>query len=418
MKKPLSSFLGRLTPAVCAVALAECSLAQAGTIAPDAILLADTVATTIEGFQEGFAVVHRGNAHAVIDTTGRLVVPYHRYVSIGGFINGFAKVFRVEGSEWKGGFIDHSGREVLSAANRTLGQPDKRGYVCVEHEFMKFKLANLRTGHERILDDGTQGVTALVFSDGLCIHREKPLLRGEQNSSTPMRPYGFKDHHGHIRIPPSYSAVHAFSEGLAAVKVTNDFGESKWGFIDTNGRMAISPRFSNEPKDFHDGRAFVEPVDKTEYAFGFIDRTGEVVIKMRTHVAAPDKSFHDGYIFTSDHGDNRNTVRMDTLGQRLLIPNSGHINEAGSELQYYKTSLHDDGLFRIDRRSPSPIITQGRMDLNGKVLIPPIFHSIGLFDPVSGLATAHIVRADGTKTTGCIDRTGVFRIVQVATTKW
>mgnify|MGYP000747623160 CR=1 FL=1 len=215
------------------------------------------------------------------------------------------------------------------------------------------KLANLRTGHERILDDGTQGVTALVFSDGLCIHREKPLLRGEQNSSTPMRPYGFKDHHGHIRIPPSYSAVHAFSEGLAAVKVTNDFGESKWGFIDTNGRMAISPRFSNEPKDFHDGRAFVEPVDKTEYAFGFIDRTGEVVIKMRTHVAAPDKSFHDGYIFTSDHGDN--------LGAQRTIPwNPSWLPANGNDLELLildRTTGREWGLWGYQKYNWSSCLT-------------------------------------------------------------
>ena len=139
---------------------------------------------------------------------------------------------------------------------------------------------------------------------------------------------------------------------------------------------------------------------------------------MRTHVSAPDKSFHSGYIFTNDHGDNLNTVRIDTAGQRFLIPNTGRIHEAGVELQFYKTTLSDDGLFRIDRRSPSPIITQGRMDLNGTVLIPPVFHSIGPFDPVSGLATAHIVRADGSKTVGCIDRAGVFRIVQVSTSKW
>jgi hypothetical protein len=55
-----------------------------------------------------------------------------------------------------------------------------------------------------------------------------------------------------VIITPRFTRAKDFSEGLARVKVGND-----WGYIDATGNMVIDARFARA-RDFSDGRAKVK----------------------------------------------------------------------------------------------------------------------------------------------------------------
>jgi hypothetical protein len=110
---------------------------------------------------------------------------------------------------------------------------------------------------------------------------------------------GFIDKTGKIVIAPQFDSASnedgiVFSEGLAAVKVSD-----KWGYIDKSGKFVIPPKFKQEsaPTLFYEGLAQVlikESIieksvgsDKSqkyivrEEVLGFIDRSGEFVESLK-----------------------------------------------------------------------------------------------------------------------------------------
>lgn len=67
--------------------------------------------------------------------------------------------------------------------------------------------------------------------------------------------WGFIDESGQIAVAPQYANSGSFSEGLARVKVGEDF-TGKWGYINSKGEMLIEPQFYYS-EDFKNGRAAV-----------------------------------------------------------------------------------------------------------------------------------------------------------------
>lgn len=92
--------------------------------------------------------------------------------------------------------------------------------------------------------------------------------------------WGFMDEEGLVMIPPNYSAVEEFSEGLALV-VKND----KVGYIDKSGKTII-------PFEYEDGESFMDGlaiVAKSEL-YGMINRTAKAVIPLKYELVGPFKS--------------------------------------------------------------------------------------------------------------------------------
>lgn len=67
---------------------------------------------------------------------------------------------------------------------------------------------------------------------------------------------GYIDTTGKTVVPPIYSLVHGFSEGLASVAIEDRKGNLKWGYIDTTGKEVI-PLIYDDASDFSGGQAVV-----------------------------------------------------------------------------------------------------------------------------------------------------------------
>lgn len=102
------------------------------------------------------------------------------------------------------------------------------------------------------------------------------------------RCYGFFNKAGKIICPAIYLKVQDFSDGLAAVKVTENGG--RWGFIDVSGKMVIPAKFSKEPYPFREGKASVA---KREGGVVMIDKTGTVISPVFEDI----RNFHLGYAY-------------------------------------------------------------------------------------------------------------------------
>ena len=94
--------------------------------------------------------------------------------------------------------------------------------------------------------------------------------------------FGFVDQWGVMVIPCKYDDAHIFSEGLASVKL-----KDQWGFINTKGQEVVPIQFS-DARPFFDGVALVQ----VGSAYRIINGTGSV-IKTLNYVS--QEGFIDGF---------------------------------------------------------------------------------------------------------------------------
>jgi hypothetical protein len=114
-----------------------------------------------------------------------------------------------------------------------------------------------------------------AFSDSIAAAKREGRWTFIDQSCSQIAPIAFVDAQG---------AVGEISEGLASVKVGNQFG-----FVDRSGKMAISPQFSSVSKFsgglaaacIETGEAPAGPYARPERRCGFIDRTGSYMISPR-----------------------------------------------------------------------------------------------------------------------------------------
>jgi hypothetical protein len=114
---------------------------------------------------------------------------------------------------------------------------------------------------------------------------------------------GYIDKTGKVVIAPQFYNADSFSEGLAAVQLTEK--ENLEGYIDRAGKIVIKPQFDiGGAGHFHEGLAAVRIDDE----WGYIEKTGKVVIKPR---------FQDVHYFS------------DGLAQVWIDGKLGYINKTG-----------------------------------------------------------------------------------------
>jgi hypothetical protein len=107
--------------------------------------------------------------------------------------------------------------------------------------------------------------------DGLAVAR----MRRQVEGGGVLTEDGYVDVDGKVVIEPRFVQAHAFSEGLAAVKLSHE--AQSWGYIDREGTQVIEPSWTSAGP-FQDGRAGV--VARRGGATVYIDRQGKEVFTM------------------------------------------------------------------------------------------------------------------------------------------
>ncbi|MDQ3818216.1 MAG: WG repeat-containing protein [Acidobacteriota bacterium] len=257
-------------------------------------------------FSEGLAAAGAGDKWGYIDETGRWAIE-PKYESALPFSEGLAQV-RV-GGQWssepvyliggKTSYIDRTGKVVFTLPDSPLGTSyddytfsegllplalsrDKYGYVdktgrmAIEPKF----------DYAGDFSEGLAGVWVgdfIGFIDRTGKFAIKPKFPiagwGRPNSfseglvTVPVgEMMGFVDKTGKIVIAPRFYRADSFSEGLAAVQLTER--ENLDGYIDKTGKIIIKPQFEIGGH-FREGLAAVRINGK----WGYIDKSGKVVIQ-------------------------------------------------------------------------------------------------------------------------------------------
>jgi hypothetical protein len=247
-------------------------------------------------FSEGLAAVKRDGFWGYIDTAGKEVV-IASFVFAGDFHDGLAPVERREGQF--AGWIDRtgnvvleagklgvvkgdefaSGRAMATAQNRLIGWLDTRGSWVIKPQFYtatRFSedraFVTTQDGKAGFIDTSGKLVFATppnldvgVFSEGLAYVQQadgahtyvkpdgsvaftvgdagdKPAFGPFEEGKAAFRSggkWGFLDTSGAVVIPPTYTSVLPFSEGVAAV--WND--RNKVGLVDATGKWVVKPRW-------------------------------------------------------------------------------------------------------------------------------------------------------------------------------
>lgn len=154
----------------------------------------------------------------------------------------------------------------VAIINKWTGKPSnslETAYIDVNGNEIFANLSQLANVTKRPLD----GRQLRSLNDGLAAFAVKHDVVGNCK-------WGFRDAKGNIVAQPRYSQVQDFSNGLAAVELTEN-GLAKWGFIDTKGNMVIQPKYTIQPSQFDNcGLAMVINKDGIS---SFINKKGETV---------------------------------------------------------------------------------------------------------------------------------------------
>lgn len=171
----------------------------------------------------------------------------------------------VSGGKW--GFIDKTGKEVISpkydrviAFTNGLALVNMGDSVVVRENGMTI----YEKGKWGFVDKTGKEIVPLIYDKVFQFSEDLALvvLKGK---------YGFINKTGKEIISPRYEDARSFAKGLAGVKLNN-----KWGFIDKTEKEIIVCKYDNVG-GFEEGLAAVKLNDK----WGFIDKSGKEVIPVK-----------------------------------------------------------------------------------------------------------------------------------------
>jgi hypothetical protein len=220
---------------------------------------------------ENVAPVIKDNKIGLVDTTGRLVVPFKYYwrssmftiPDYPMFMHGLITVIDAKDPD-----NIHEGKWACMNTKGELVVPANYDYIG----YFVDGIASAKKGDGMVLLDTLGNVLQ--------------VLKGIDNGSLFFDINGFSVFYktgagmgvikksGEIILEPKYNGVEPFSEGFAAVQISGDENGVVSGFIDSTGQFVFGRRFGHI-KNFEDGHAAVQIDGK----WGFIDRSGKLVIE-------------------------------------------------------------------------------------------------------------------------------------------
>jgi hypothetical protein len=298
-----------------------------------------------------------------------------KYDMVSDFSEGLARVYVYSNGQYKYGFIDKSGHEVVPL------KYDKAG------DFSEGLAAVVLNGKWGYIDKSGREVIPLKYNererywpDYWADNFSEDLVAVELNGK-----WSYIDKSGNEMIPLKYDKAGNFSEGLTAVRL-----KGKWGYIDKSGREVIPLKYNGAGK-FSEGMAAVELNGK----WGYIDKNGIVETPLKYDkagdfsegMAAVELNGEWGYIDNSIHEVtplkyNKAGDFSEGLAAVELNGKWGYIDKSGLEvvpLKYDRAGDFSEGLAAVKLNEK-----WGYIEKSGKEVIPLKYDRAGNFS--EGLA--------------------------------
>lgn len=401
-------------------------------------------------FNDGFAVIQKGDSHALIDKTGQVVIPFNKYKFA---TNALMRIphFRAGMTIDDYGFVD--GFAIVSDPQTHLfGVINKDLKLVIPCEYSR-----LQPIYHSGLLYGTRK-TPKGTTENLIINFSGEILKKEistlfQVHSPALRPqwlekdkYGYVNYFEEVAIAPQFDQAEEFSDGMAAVAQRDSFGQLKWGFINDKGSLEIPFRYSIKPKGFSNGLALVQPANQDEFQFAYIDKKGNVAFTIKNETnrnfvpynLVPAKprfgarnpgEFFDGYSLWNGSYVPRGKFPI------MLVDNNGNSKYFFDELEKhdwpssYVTFLTDfvnkevlissrsgvrfDEVYAIANVNGEIIIRSAKLEGEANTIID------SLFDPTSKLAKVSLYSNENRKRTiSYVNRSGEVTIMLVDSQLW
>lgn len=371
------------------------------------------VADRIYEMKEGLAVIKKGNVYAVIDKTGKIVIPFGKYVfdDIGGkienvpvgFLNGSC-VVALPDNIFRLGLIDPQGKLIIPCENFIVRRFDREGWAQVTDPAHKCWFVN-RTGQRISVSSvfleqksnysGGRSLTSLFSGTEYGKEGLSGLINRSEFSSG-LSPgklnglWGYFDRTGKEVIKANYYYAAPFSEGLACVSKKNEYQEIKYGFINSKAETVVPFNFSRRPGNFSSGLAYVEPKDQTEYKFCFINKNGEPLFKQKNGGIYDENEFKDGYF----------RIKMPPAStSKITILNSDGIPEPNFTTIIDKIRPRIDGwiarytlvngIQKFDYQNTDGKTYAGFVNLKTGQILLTKYANASSFDPISELSLAN-----------------------------
>jgi hypothetical protein len=214
----------------------------------------------VRDFSEGLAVVLENGNLVYYNKYNQVAVPNtKKYITIENFSEGLAAV---ESDNWKWGFIDKSGNEII---------PTQYEYVN-------------------------------KFSDGMAVVH-KIIEEGEPEHPPLRSLQGYINNKGKLIIDYKYYYASNFKEGFANVSEDSFFTTDRY-YINLQGNK-ISNKYMYGGLDFSEGRARVAGKGGS---MGFINTEGKEITKLKYKDA---KSFSNGFAAVQNENENWGFIDLD-----------------------------------------------------------------------------------------------------------
>ncbi|RZK38255.1 MAG: hypothetical protein EOO90_22920 [Pedobacter sp.] len=411
------------------VYLSTNTFAQPKTFSETAVLqnAKNLDATMVDNFREGYAIIRKGEAFAIIDKTGNFLVPYGKYKfnkprgfeidrDRCGFYQGMCVVRDVDSEQY--GYINNKGILVIP---------------CTLNDAEPFKADGFAYGKHK----NAQGQDERVYIDRAGIKyriKDQSLYERNQNDAYPLSANGYLEYYnkkGKLLFKTKRHRNGVFSEGLIVVDTTYELAGGKAGYMDLAGKLAIPYKFKGSLAGFSDGLARYEPPTSDEFKYIYINKQGEQVIKLR------DTEKFKNIFFGNSYFSGGYALGTNSYGRPILLSKSGEMNffdemivannpeftknftkftvntfglERHGDFVWFEASMEYEvmedfitggigGGQKISKKTTKTMRGSGVADLNGKMVIPPIYNNVGGYDPVSGLAKVfYYIARDGNST--------------------
>ena len=409
-------------------------------------------ATEVSDFQQGYAIIRKGENFAMIDQSGSEVIPYGKYkfnihqkygidFDKCGFNNGMC-VVRDPVTEMYG-YINLKADLVVPCTLKDAEPFMKDGYgLALEED---------KTGADVRFYYNIKGEKFEVKKPwSIYLNRYENFYRVPAVSGITA----FYTKEGKLLFKTSRKTRDSFGDGMIGVDTTLKMSGDKIGFLDSLGKVAIPYIFKSGRgiSAFSEGLALYQPAVKDEFSYVFIDKKGNHVIRVRSTEEYPDIYFNNGQFSKAVLFSNGFVWGM-SKGKDFIMDKNGAIHfitdmiEASntlyttkfkkfkSEFEYRNRNVRPDMVIfqaGVNIDVPEKVITTGfggvkeitgtknlyfkgigLSDLSGKMLLPPIYSRVGFFDQVSGLARATIMDKGRNKTLvdGYVNNTGAFVLI-------